>query len=257
MKLVIVLAVLILVALSPIPLIDFITPSKSIPYSSEDLCLEIPVSGLNNSPWVYALGISIPGYGIGTIASQGKSLVEAFTRYFNTQVWSILCIVIIVAICLVASMSSDFAFDAIRASVLSIIIVSAIGLYFLHTSLKPVLYEPSFSLPQTVVEDAVATLSLMIFTGTLINIIVVAIISGVLTRIVIIIRPRVIKSMAKPQAVEKPTEVKTSVKEEKPSPLRIPPLCPRCGSELVWKPEESRYFCEKCKSYPEDIYFKT
>jgi len=247
-----VLAVLTLLAVSPMLLIDAVIPSSRIPYGNGS----IAVSGFSNSPWVYVLGISVPGYGVEAVATQGRELVDVFTQYFNSGVWFILCLTVIVMVSLVASVISNSVEDAVRASVFSLTIASVLGLYYLNNSLKPALYD--LSIRQTVIEDAVATLSLMIVAGTIVNIIAVTLLSGVLTYVVLRFRPRqVAVTPVKPQALEKPTEVKTEeVKKEKAPPLSTPPLCPNCGSKLVWKPEESRYYCEKCGSYPEDVYLK-
>jgi ribosomal protein S27AE len=233
-------------------LIDAVIPSSRIPYGNGS----IAVSGFSNSPWVYVLGISVPGYGVEAVATQGRELVDVFTQYFNSGVWFILCLTVIVMVSLVASVISNSVEDAVRASVFSLTIASVLGLYYLNNSLKPALYD--LSIRQTVIEDAVATLSLMIVAGTIVNIIAVTLLSGVLTYVVLRFRPRqVAVTPVKPQALEKPTEVKTEeVKKEKAPPLSTPPLCPNCGSKLVWKPKESRYYCEKCRRYPEDVYLK-
>jgi len=255
LRVVLVAVLLTLLVLSPLLLIDFILPSGSIECDAGS----ISVSGLRNSPWVYALGISASGYGAEAVATQGRKLVNDFVHFFNSGNWFILTVVIIVATSLVASITSSSVSDAIKASVISITAVAVIGLYSMNNSLKPSLY--SLSLGQTIVEDAFATLSLMIVFGTIVNIIIVAILSGVLTYVVLTLKPRpTVVTPVKPQAVEKTVEKagKAEAEEvkEKAPPLSVPPLCPRCGSKLVWKPEESRYYCEKCKAYPEDIYFK-
>lgn len=246
---------LILIVLSPLLLIDFILPSSSIECDAGS----ISVSGLRNSPWVYALGISVSGYGVKAVATQGRELVNDFIRFFNSGNWFMLTIVVIVVTSLVASITSSSVSDSIKASVISITVVAVIGLYFMNNSLKPSLY--NLSLGRIIVEDAFATLSLMIVFGTIVNIAIVAILSGVLTYIVLMLKPRPpIVTPIKPQAidktVEKPEGVETGEVKGKAPPLSTPPLCPRCGSKLVWKPEESRYYCEKCNAYPEDIYFK-
>ncbi|MEM2608845.1 MAG: hypothetical protein QXT87_06350 [Thermoproteota archaeon] len=251
MRLILVVVLLTLLVLSPILLMDSIIPSSSIQCDVGS----IPVSGLKNSPWVYALGISISGYGVKNVATEGEALVNDFIRFFNSSNWFILTIVVIVVTCLVASIISSSVSDAIKASVLSITVVAAVGLYYMNDSLKPSLY--NLPLRQPIVEDAFATLSLMIVFGTIINIIAVAILSGVLTYTVLLLKPHPVSvTPVKPQAVEKTVETKTEEKGKPPPPLSTPPLCPRCSSKLVWKPEESRYYCENCHAYPEDIYFK-
>lgn len=246
------LVVLTLLAISPVLLMDAIISSSSIPYGNKS----ITISGLSNSPWVYSLGISVPGYGVEAVATQGRELVGSFTQYFNSGVWFILCLVVIIMVSLVASIISNSVSDAVRASVFSLTIASVLGLYYLNRNLKSTLY--GLSIGQTVIEDAVATLSLMIVAGTIANIIAVALLSGVLTYVILRFKPRqALVTPVKPQALEKPAELKTEeVKKEKAPPLSTPPLCPHCGSKLVWKPEESRYYCEKCGSYPEDVYLK-
>jgi hypothetical protein len=239
-----VVIVLTLLALSPILLIDSILtmlPSNSIEYSGENISL----SGLANSPWVYALGMSVPGFGVEAIATQGKSLVNVFTQFFNSSVWLAVCLTIIVTISIVASILSRSVSDAVKASVFSVTVVSALGVYFLHMDLKPVLYD--LSLKSVAVDDAVATLSLVIIAGTVINIIAVAVLSGVLTHLVL--------SLKTPPAPAK--RVETGAGETgrgRIPPLGTPPLCPNCGSKLVWRPEESKYYCEKCQIYPEEVY---
>lgn len=252
MRLILVLAALTLLAISPVLLIDAVIPSRSIPYGNRS----ITISGFSNSPWVYVLGISLPGYGVETVATQGRDLVDVFTQYFNSGVWFALFLIVIVMISLVASVISNSVGDAVRASVFSLTVASVLGLYYLSRSLKPALYD--LSIRQTVVEDAVATLSLMIVAGTIVNIIAVTLLSGALTYVVLRFKPRqAVVPPVKPEPSEKPAEVKTGeVKREKAPPLSTPPLCPNCGSKLVWKPEESRYYCEKCGSYPEDVYLK-
>jgi ribosomal protein S27AE len=252
LRLILTVALLTLLALSPILLVDSIIPSSSIPCDSGS----VPVSGLKNSPWVYALGMSVSGYRVETVATQeGRRLVGDFIRFFNSGNWFIITIVMIVAISLVSSMLSSSVSDAIKASVFSITVIAVLGLYYINENLRPSLY--NLPLDQPVIEDAFATLSLMIVVGTIINIVAVAALSGVLTYIVLLFKPRpALVTPVKPQAVEK-TEAKVEeVKKEKAPPLSTPPLCPKCGSKLIWKPEESRYYCENCKAYPEDVYFK-
>jgi len=255
LRVVLVTVLLTLLVLLPILLTDFILPSSSIECDAGS----ISVAGLRNSPWVYALGISHSGYGAEAVATQGRELVKDFIHFFNSGNWFILTIVIIVATSLVASITSSSVSDAIKASVISITVVAVIGLYSMNNSLKPSLY--NLSLGQTTVEDAFATLSLMIVFGMIGNIIIVTVLSGVLTYVVLTLKPRpTIVTPVKPQAVEKTIKeagrVEAGEVKEKAPPLSVPPLCPRCSSKLVWKPEESRYYCEKCKAYPEDIYFK-
>lgn len=247
------LVVLTLLALSPLLLIDqilAILPLRSIPYGNESISL----SGFSKSPWVYAFGVSMPGYGVGAVATEGKSLVSVFTQFFNSGVWLILCLAIIIMISLVSSILSNSVSDAVKASVFSITIVSVLGIYYLNMDLKPALY--SLPLRSSVIEDAVATLSLMIIAGTIVNIIALAALSGLLTYVALALKPSPAPTKpVKPEALETP--VATSPGEagkRRFPPLSTPPLCPNCGSKLVWRPEESRYFCEKCQSYPEDIY---
>lgn len=256
MRLILVVVLLTLLVLSPILLIDSIIPSSSIQCDVGN----IPVSGLKNSPWVYALGLSISGYGVEIVATEGKALVGYFLQFFNSGNWFIMVIIVIVATSIVASILSSSVSDAIKASVFSITIVAVIGLYYMHNSLRPSLY--SLSLRQPIIEDAFATLSLMVVVGTIFNIVAVAILSGVLTYVILIFKPHPAPvTPVKPQALEKTVETKSEEKgvvkaEEKKPPLTTPPLCPKCGSKLVWKPEESRYYCDKCGVYPEDVYFK-
>ena len=244
MRLTLVAIVLTLLALSPILLVDLILtmlPSNSIEYNGENISL----SGLNNGPWVYALGMSVPGFGVEAIATQGKSLVNVFTQFFNSGVWLTVCLTILLAISIAASILSRSVSDAVKASVFSVTVVSGLGVYFLHMDLKPILY--SLSLKSVAVDDAIATLSLMIIAGTVINIIAVAVLSGVLTHLVLTLKT--------PPAPAKHVETEAGVTSRgRVPPLGTPPLCPRCGSKLVWKPEESKYFCEKCQIYPEEIY---
>ncbi|MEM2050523.1 MAG: hypothetical protein QXU11_00295 [Thermoproteota archaeon] len=255
MRLVLVIMVLTLLALSPVLLVDSILamlPSSSIRYDGESISL----SGLNNGPWVYALGMSVSGFSVEAVATQGKSLVSVFTKFFNSGVWLIICLAIILIVSIVASILSRSVSDAVKASVFSITAVSILGIYFLHKDLKPfLLYD--LSLRSVVVEDAVATLSLVIITGTVVNIIAVAVLSGVLTHLVLTLKPPPAPAKpAKPQALEKPVETGTGgARRGKAPPLGTPPLCPSCGSKLVWKPEESKYYCEKCQVYPEEVYF--
>jgi len=239
-----------LLALSPVLLIDSILamlPSSSIQYEGETISL----SGFNNSPWVYSLGISVSGYGVEAVATQGKSLVSVFTGFFNSGVWFTLCLAVIVSVSLVASILSHSVSDAVKASVFSITIVSTLGLYYLNRDLKQVL--ASLQLRSVVVDDAVATLSLMIIAGAIVNIVAVALLSGVLTYLVLMLKPSLAPARpVKPQALEKP--VGTGAGRGRVPPLSTPPLCPKCGSKLVWKPGEAKYYCEKCRTYPEDIY---
>jgi len=248
-----VIMVLTLIALSPVLLVDSILamlPSSSIQYEGESISL----TGFNNSPWVYALGMSVSGFGIEAVATQGKSLVSVFTQFFNSGVWLAICLGIIVIISVAASITSHSISDAVKASVFSIVVVSILGVYSLHKDLKPFLY--GLSLRSVVVDDAVATLSLMIITGAVVNITAVAVLSGVLTHLVLTLKPPPAPAKpVKPQALEKPvgTGAGETLRGRVP-PLRTPPLCPSCGSKLVWKPEESKYYCEKCQIYPEEIY---
>ncbi|MCX8183835.1 MAG: hypothetical protein N3F08_05400 [Crenarchaeota archaeon] len=253
MRLVLVIMVLTLIALSPVLLVDSILallPSSSIRYNGESINL----SGLNNGPWVYALGMSISGFSVEAVATQGKNLVSVFTQFFNSGVWLIICLAIILIISIVASILSRSVSDAVKASVLSLATVSVLGVYFLHKDLKPFLY--GLSLRSVVVDDAVATLSLVIITGTVVNIIAVAVLSGVLTHLVLTLKPPPAPSKpTPPQALEKPVETGIGgARRGKIPPLGTPPLCPSCGSKLVWKPEESKYYCEKCQVYPEEVY---
>ncbi len=253
MRLILVLAVLTLLTLSPVLLIDPILTTLSssrILYNGGNINL----SGLNNSLWVYVLGVSVPGYGVEAVATQGKSLVNVFTQFFNSGVWLILCLLVIIMISLVASILSSSISDAVKASVFSIAVVSVLGIYFLNRDLKPALY--SLSLRSVVIDDAVATISLMIIAGTIVNIIAVAVLSGILTYVVLMLKPSpALVKPVKPQALEKPVGTGLGeARKGKAPPLSTPPLCPQCGLKLVWKPEESRYYCEKCQSYPEDIY---
>ncbi|MEM3712259.1 MAG: hypothetical protein QXR97_01785 [Thermoproteota archaeon] len=256
MRLILTVVLLTLLVLSPILLIDSIIPSSSIQCDVGS----IPVSGLKNSPWVYALGLSISGYSVEMVASEGKELVGYFLRFFNSGNWFIMALVVIVGASIVASIFSSSVSDAIKASVVSITIVAVVGIYYMNNSLKPSLY--SLPLRQPVIEDAFATLSLMIVVGTIFNIVAVAFLSGILTYVALMFKPRpALVTPVKPQALEKTVETKSeetgTVKiEEKKPPLSTPPLCPKCGSKLMWKPEESRYYCNKCGMYPEDVYFK-
>ncbi len=254
MRLVLLLVVLTLLSLSPVLLVDSILamlPSSSIRYDGESISLY----GLNNGPWVYALGMSVSGFGVEAVATQGRGLVSVFTQFFNSGVWLIVCLAIILIISIVASILSSSVYDAVKASVFSITAVSVLGVYFLHRDLKPLLY--GLSLRTVVVDDAVATLSLVIIAGTVVNIIAVAVLSGVLTHLVLTLKPPSAPAKpTRPQALEKPVETGTGgARRGKAPPLGTPPLCPNCGSKLVWKPEESRYYCEKCQVYPEDVCF--
>ena len=239
-----------LLALSPVLLIDSILamlPSSSIQYEGETISL----SGFNNSPWVYAFGISFFGYGVEAVATQGKSLVGVFTGFFNSSVWFTLCLAVLVSVSLAASILSHSVSDAVKASVFSVTMVSIMGLYYLNRDLKHVL--TGFQFRSVVVDDAVATLSLMIIAGTIVNIVAVALLSGVLTHLVLMLKPPPAPARpVKPEALEKP--VGTGAKKGRIPPLSTPPLCPNCGSKLVWKPEEAKYYCEKCQTYPEDVY---
>lgn len=254
MRLILVVALSTLLVLSPILLIDYIIPSSSIQCDNGS----ITVSGLKNSPWVYALGISVSGYSIEAVATEGDALVNDFLRFFSDGNWLVLTILVIVATSLLVSAVSSSVSDAVKASALSIGLVAVLGLYSMNSSLKPSLY--TLSLRQPVVEDAFATLSLMIVFGTIINIAAATILSGVLTYVFLLLKPRpALSAPVKPQAVktvDKPEELKTEEARVNPPPLSTPPLCPRCGSKLVWRPEESKYYCEKCNAYPEDVYFR-
>jgi len=250
LRLILVAVVVTLLALSPVLLIDSILamlPSSSIQYEGETISL----SGFNNSPWVYAFGISFFGYGVEAVATQGKSLVSVFTGFFNSGVWFTLCLAVIVSVSLAASILSCSVSDAVKASVFSVTVVSIIGLYYLNRDLKQVL--TGLQLRSVVVDDAVATLSLMIIAGTMANIVAVALLSGVLTYLVLMLKPPPAPARpVKPQALEKP--VGTGAGRSRVPPLSTPPLCPKCGSKLVWRSEEAKYYCEKCRVYPEEVY---
>lgn len=255
MRLTLVVMVLMLLTLSPVLLIDpmlTMLSLDSIQYGGKNINL----FGFNNSLWIYALGISPFGYRIEGVATEGEDLVKAFTGSFNSGVWFTLYLVIIVSISLAASILSNSVSDAAKAAILSIAVVSVLGVYSLHEYLKPTLkalYGPS--LRSIVIEDAIATLSLMIIVGTMFNVFVVAVLSGVLTHFILMLKPSPLS--AKPKVSGKLAEKGVGGTEGvKPPPLGVQPICPRCGSKLVWKPEESRYYCDKCQSYPEDVYLK-
>ncbi|MCS7138646.1 MAG: transposase [Crenarchaeota archaeon] len=256
MRLILSIVLLTFLVLSPILLMDSIIPSSSIQCNVGN----IPVSGLKNSPWVYALGLSVSGYSMEMVATEGKELVSYFLQFFNSSNWFILVLVVIIATSIVASFVSSSVSDAIKASVFSITMVSVVGLYYMNSSLKPSLYNLPFRQP--VIEDAFATLSLMVVVGTIFNLVAVSVLSGVLTYVILTFKPRSTPvSPVKTQSLEKTIESKAEKAgilkaEEKAPPLSTAPLCPKCGSKLVWKPNESRYYCNKCGTYPEEVYFK-